>query len=255
MNFFDMTWPQIDRLSRDLPVVIPIAAVEQHGHHLPVGTDSLLLGEIVRRAHEVLGEQVLVTPLMWLGNSHHHLDFPGTLSAEPRVYLDLLNGLVQNLLTHGFRRILLLNGHGGNTTPSAQVIFELRQQHRQRNDLLLLAATYWESADPTTAAAEWVQRSMGHACEWETSMITRLAPLLVQGEPSQIADVPFGGAFAPAYRGWLTRDRTVAGHIGSPAAADAEKGELLFAAFSAGVVRLVQQMIAWDGTTWESSDA
>ena len=83
------------------------------------------------------------TPLLWLGNSHHHLDFAGTLSAAPRTYLDLLGDLVDNLVAHGFRRIVLLNGHGGNIVPAQQAVFEARQRYRERSDLLLLAATYW----------------------------------------------------------------------------------------------------------------
>src|ERR1700749_3746396 len=101
-----MNWPSVAAAAGDRPVVIPIAAVEQHGRHMPVFTDSLLLGEVVRRAKEPLKERVLFAPLMWLGNSHHHMDFPGTLSASPRVYLDLLTDLAENLITHGFRRVV-----------------------------------------------------------------------------------------------------------------------------------------------------
>ena len=90
MFLSELTWPDVAALSKDTPVVIPIAAVEQHGHHLPVYTDSMLLTEIVSRVESAMHDQILVTPLMWLGNSDHHLDFPGTLSAPPRVYLDLL---------------------------------------------------------------------------------------------------------------------------------------------------------------------
>src|SRR5215210_4808174 len=113
----EMKWPEVAALSPDTPVVIPIAACEQHGRHLPVFTDSLLLGEVVRRAAERRGDRVLFAPLLWLGNSDHHIDFPGTLSAAPRTYLDLLGDLLENVLTHGFRRVLLLNGHGGNIVP------------------------------------------------------------------------------------------------------------------------------------------
>ena len=120
MRLQDMTWPEIGDLSRDIPVLVPVAALEQHGHHMPVFTDSMLLGEVVRRVGEAMTDRVLIAPLMWLGNSHHHLDFPGTLSARPRVYLDLLNDMAENLLAHGFRRIVFLNGHGGNTTPGKQ---------------------------------------------------------------------------------------------------------------------------------------
>ena len=83
---------------------IRVAAHEQHGHHMPLHTDSLLLGEIVRRAEARVGGDVLFAPLQWLGNSHHHMDFPGTLSAEPRAYLDLLTGELENFIQHGFKR-------------------------------------------------------------------------------------------------------------------------------------------------------
>jgi creatinine amidohydrolase len=102
----ELNWPQIKAIVNELPVVIPIAAVEQHGRHLPAFTDSMLLGEVVRRAALVLGDRVIWTPLLWLGNSHHHLDFAGTLSAAPRTYLDLLADLIDNLIGHGFRRAL-----------------------------------------------------------------------------------------------------------------------------------------------------
>src|SRR4029077_14742138 len=100
-----MTWPQVQALPKTTPVVVPIAALEQHGRHMPLFTDSLLLGEVVRRVGGTMEERVLFVPLVWLGNSHHHLDFPGTMSASPRVYLDLLTDLVDNLIVHGFQRI------------------------------------------------------------------------------------------------------------------------------------------------------
>lgn len=213
----------------------------------------MLLGEVVRRVSNSMSDRVLFTPLMWYGNSHHHLEFPGTLSASPRVYLDLLNDLTDNLLMHGFRRIVFLNGHGGNTTPGKQAIFELRQRHRTRRDLLLLFTTYWDNAKPNAGRSDLVQSQMGHACEWETSMILRIAPHLVK-DITRLEEVSFGFAFEPAYRGWITKDRTVPGHIGNPRHASAEKGEYLFATFAEGVVKLLDQVIDWDGHSWEMKD-
>jgi creatinine amidohydrolase len=247
-----MKWPEVAALSRDTPVVIPIAALEQHGRHMPLFTDSLLLGEVVRRVKEPLKERVLFTPLMWLGNSHHHMDFAGTMSSSPRVYLDMLIDLAENMLTHGFRRIVLLNGHGGNIVPAQQALFELRQKHRQRGDLLLLTSTYWTAGgNPNQADASFKQKQMGHACEWETSMMLRLAPHLV-GDLTSVQEVPFGAAFAPAHRAWITKDRTEVGHIGDPRHATAEKGEVLFRVFSAAVVSLLERVIAWNGKDWDA---
>jgi creatinine amidohydrolase len=247
----EQSWPQINSIANALPVVIPIAATEQHGRHLPVFTDSMLLGEVVRRASDVLGDGVIWTPLLWLGNSHHHLDFAGTLSAAPRTYLDLLRDLIDNLIGHGFKRVVLLNGHGGNIVPAQQAVFEARQRYRLRDDLLFLAATYWllgskpEQVDPT-----FVQAQMGHACEWETSMILHLAPRLV-GDLSQIEPVRAAMPFEPAAQGWITKERSEPGHIGDPRRATAPKGQTLFEHFSQDVVTFLERVIAWDGRSLE----
>ena len=247
MNLTDLSWPTVVALSPDTPVVIPVAALEQHGHHLPVFTDSMLLGEVVRRVSPQFSDRVLFAPLMWLGNSDHHLDFAGTLSAAPRLYLDLLNGLAENFLRHGFRRIIFLNGHGGNEVPGRQAVFELRQRHRERDDLLLLFATYWSlGTEPVTG---FEQKEMGHACEWETSMILRIDPALA-GDYRAAAVVPQGNSFLPASRGWITRERTEPGHIGSPQAASVEKGEALLSRFAGDAVAFLERVIAWDGRSW-----
>lgn len=243
MNLHEMSWKQIDAMPRTTPVVVPIAAVEQHGHHLPVFTDSMLLGEVWRRAHEKLGDTVLSLPLQWLGNSDHHLDFPGTISAPPRMYLDMLGGLIDNLVFHGFHKILLINGHGGNDVPGRQAIFEARQRYRQRNDLRFVFTTYWGlGGQPWQRDSSFKQREMGHACEWETSMILRIAPQLV-GDYRAAPEVSFDQAYKPAHLGWITKDRSAIGHIGSPHLATAEKGEILFDVFSQDLVRLLHDLV------------
>jgi len=245
----DLPWPAVRRLSKDTPVVFPVAALEQHGGHLPLFTDSLLLGEVARRCEERLGERALWAPLLWLGNSDHHLDFPGTLSAAPRTYLDVLGGLLENFIQHGFRRLVFVNGHGGNDVPGRQAIFEIRQRYRHRSDLLLLFATYWLLGGKPWDSASLEQRQMGHACEWETSMMLRLAPRLV-GDLKPLQTVEFGNPFEPASRAWITKERTTPGHIGSPQFATAEKGEALFRVFTEDVIQLLERVIRWDGRSW-----
>ena len=251
MHLQDMTWVDVNNLSRDIPVVFPVAALEQHGHHMPLFTDSLLLGEVVRRVTGDFHDRLLFAPLQWLGNSDHHLDFAGTLSAPPRVYLELLSGLLENFLAHGFRRLVLLNGHGGNIVPIDQVVFETRQRHRSRDDLLLLGATYWLlGSRPIDDEPKLEQDRMGHACEWETSMMLRLDPKLVR-DITRIEPIPPGRSFEPASRGWVTQDRSVPGHIGDPRAASAEKGELLFRQFRDDVRIFLQRVVDWDGKSWD----
>ncbi|MBL4886558.1 MAG: creatininase family protein [Planctomycetaceae bacterium] len=252
MNLSEMTWADVDSLSRDTPIVFPIAANEQHGRHMPLFTDSLLLEEVMRRVQtQSLSENILVSPLQWFGNSHHHMDMPGTLSASPRLYLDLLKNLAECFLVHGFVRIIFVNGHGGNITPSEQALFELRQQYRDREDLLLLSLTYWDSANPNEKNPELIQNEMGHAGEWETSMMLRVRPDLVQGDVKQVAEIPFGNGGAPGYRSWTMADRSEPGHIGTPGAATVEKGEALFDCFAAGAESYLQKVVDWNGEKWD----
>src|SRR6185503_15858513 len=167
-----MRSPDVAALPKTTPVVIPIGALEQHGAHMPLFTDSLLCGEVVRRVSERLKDKVLFTPLIWLGNSHHHMDFCGTLSADPRTYLDTLCGVMEN-----------------NIVPGQQAVFEMRQRHRDQKDLLLLVATYWRlGSKPTELDAGIKDDRMGHACDLETSMMLRLAPHLV-GDHKKITPV------------------------------------------------------------------
>ena len=129
---------------------------------------------------------------------------------------------------------------------------KLRQKLRDRGDLLLLSATYWTAGgNPNKDDGSFKQTQMGHACEWETSMMLRIHPHLV-GDYQSAPDIDWGKAFAPAHRAWVTKDRTDAGHIGYPRHASAEKGETLFRVFAAGVVTLLERVIAWNGKDWDA---
>jgi creatinine amidohydrolase len=127
----------------------------------------------------------------------------------------------------------------------------MRQQRRKESPLLLLA-TYWTlGSQPQELIPSLQQPHMGHACEWETSMMLRLRPDLV-GDYRHLPPIPFGRAFAPAQRAWVTQDRSEPGHIGQPHLASAEKGELLLETFSRDLVALMQRVLAWDGREWDA---
>ena len=126
------------------------------------------------------------------------------------------------------------------------------QQLREERDLLLLSLTYWDSAgNPAKTIPGLTQSQMGHACEWETSMVLRLAPHLVVGDVTQVPEVPAGKGFTPGYRAWVMPDRSEPGHIGNPSAATPEKGEALFQFFANGVASYLERVIAWDGKVWD----
>ena len=114
----------------------------------------------------------------------------------------------------------------------------------------MLCATYWNLADPADSIADLKQSEMGHACEWETSMILRLRPELVKNH-QEVPPVTFGNSFLPASRAWVMGDRSQAGHIGIPSAATPQKGEQLFELFADGLVQFIERVIRWDGKSWE----
>src|SRR6187551_2318319 len=115
MRFQDMTWPELGQVQRDkVLVVAPIAACEQHSHHLPTFTDTILVTGVADGVEKRLPEQVLLLPTQWFGASAHHLRFGATLSAEVDTHVTMICDLLVPLLEDGYQRLLVLNGHGGN---------------------------------------------------------------------------------------------------------------------------------------------
>jgi creatinine amidohydrolase len=203
-------------------VLAPIAACEQHSRHLPTYTDTILVTAVAEGVEARLPQQVLLLPTLWFGASHHHLRFGATLSAEVDTHIDLLCDLLLPLLDDGYQRLLILNGHGGNIDTMHVALRRLQTRYRDR---ILSAASYWELAEKELAAlAEGPRKSMGHACEFETSMVLALRPELVRRD--EIKDDP--PKDDPALRGlYLAEDmyqRTDHGAVGYPERASADKG-------------------------------
>jgi creatinine amidohydrolase len=203
-------------------VLAPIAACEQHSLHLPTFTDTILVTAVAEGVEQRLPRQVLLLPTLWFGASAHHLRFGATLSAEVDTHVDMLCDLLTPLLDDGYQRVMLLNGHGGNIDTLHMALRRLQTRYRER---ILTGASYWEIAEKELAAlAEGPRKSMGHACEFETSMVLALRPELVRRD--EIKNDPPNDD--PALRGlYLPEDmkqRTDHGAVGYPELATAEKG-------------------------------
>jgi creatinine amidohydrolase len=223
MKFYEMTSPQLRQVPRDATVVVaPIAACEQHSRHLPTITDTVLVTGVAEGVEARLAQEVVLLPTLWFGASAHHLRFGATLSAEVDTHVAMLCDLLVPLLDDGYRRVLLLNGHGGNIDTMHVALRRLQPRYRDR---ILGAASYWDLAQRELAElAEGPRKVMGHACEYETSMMLALRPDLVR-RPEIQDDPPQDD---PVLRGlYLAEDmwqRTDHGAVGYPALATAEKG-------------------------------
>lgn len=243
MRFYEMTWPVLRQVSREhVLILVPIAACEQHGRHLPIFTDSILVTAVAEGIEKHLSDKVLLLPTFWLGASHHHLPFGATLSLQADFHAQVLAELLRPLLDDGYRRILVLNGHGGNIDT---MHVALRRLHPEYRHCLLTGASYWELAhDELAALAEGPRKIMGHACEFETSMILALRPDLVRQDEIRDDGLPED----PRLRGLFTSEdmaqRTRRGVYGHPERASAEKGRRMLDAVIGRCVEVVEALLA-----------
>jgi creatinine amidohydrolase len=248
MEYGSLRWVDIDSLDKSNKVVVcPIASLEQHGHHLPLLTDTFLVTEVARRAHAVVGDQMLLTPTLWVGASDHHLDYPGTVSVPYRLYIDLIKAMLRCFLQAGFQKILFLNGHGGNVAPGETAIYELATEREDCDGAYVVLGSYWTIAAEAMAAE---RHGMGtpnltHACEYETSMMLAIDERLVtlgaaKGHATNLLGLPKGVASAGRFR-----RMTATGAMGQPELATAAKGESLLAAIEGEVVSLIRRMASW----------
>jgi len=254
MQYGDRNWTQIPDLASNV-VVVPLGSLEQHGHHLPLLTDSMIGAEIVRRAEEALGDQAVFLPMLWLGASDHHRRFPGTISVSQNTYTQMLVDILESLIGSGFKRIFLLNSHGGNAMPGTAAVYEVQMRHRNERDLWLVLGTWFALAAPQIAALGGLeQKYVTHASELETSMMLGLRPELVRREAARGANFPFRSAFYSPYSSRSSRvtvrrpfeHLSVTGAYGHPELGTTEKGEALFTVAVNEVVACVQEIATWE---------
>lgn len=237
--------PQLNEIKPEIPVpsdternkvvLIPIGHTEQHGHHLSLSTDTLIINAIAQGTVAAAPDLTTVLPVMPFGVSTHRQSFAGTLNAGGRVFEDFWINVIDVLATRGFERFYLINGHGGNSSFINNAIKYAGERHRR-----IFCATAWLylSGPDGIASLEKYRQSkiggMGHACELETSFILHLKPSLVHMErvvdetdfvstPSYYMDWVEGGALI-ANPPW--DDDTKTGAYGAGSLATAEKGRI-----------------------------
>jgi len=239
-----------ERARQDAIVVLPVASIEQHGPHLPVEVDSMLGEEVAARTAAKVaakGEHILVLPVLWTGLSEHHMSFGGTITLDNAAFGAVVEGVVRSILRHGFRRIVLLNAHGGNENALRTITDDLTP----KLGVPIVQFTYWYAAAVPIAKILETQGGLSHACEAETSMMMAVRPDLVAADRIPLAkanttpsvdDVVGGGV----YRWRSIGSRSASGVMGNPEAASAEKGERLFDAISTALANKLCNKDLWE---------
>ena len=250
----DFAQLQASPLAAQAVAVLPVAAIEQHGPHLPLSVDAMLLQGVVDAALPLLpaGLPALFLPPQVVGLSTEHLAYPGTLSLSPATVIALWTEIGACVARAGVKKLLLLNGHGGQVSVMDIVARELRQHHG-----LLVYSSSWFSlplpGDVQALFSAQEHRFGIHAGEMETSMMLHLAPATVHMDKARdfrsssqdrAERYALLGNGKSAKMGWAMQDYHPAGAVGNAAGATAEKGRAVVQAAGAQLALLLQELCA-----------
>lgn len=232
----------------DPVVVVPTGAVEQHGPHLPVDTDTSIAAAIANAAAERT-EGALVTPTVSFGYSPHHSGVPGTITLRSQTYMNLIKDVLGSIYDDGFEQIAILNGHGGNRAPLTTAVGDFRAER----DVSVAVVSYWDLIkEEIVRIRDSDTGGVSHGGEMETSLQLYLHEELVR-EPADdyvrddrdgYARTDLFGSGAVYYPGHFD-EKTDTGMSGSPSTASVEKGERLFKASVEAVASFLHEYRGW----------
>jgi len=252
MRWEELTSPEVGALDRDRTVVVlPLGSVEQHGNHMPLGTDTILAQAVSLAAAGAL-DDVIVLPPPWYGFSAHHMRFPGSITLSAETLMAVAGDIVAAVVKHGFRRILIVNGHGGNNGVIDVLASSLG--HKHYGVARIAALTYFALAREEIAALrQSAPGGMGHACEFETAMMEAVRPELVHMDrattlypdpgSSYLTTDLLGGSAIRVYHDF--GDLSPTGVLGDPSLATPEAGAKFLAATIAALKAFIEDFRGW----------
>lgn len=240
----ELTWREVRRAGEEGIALLPIGSQEQHASHLPMGTDTHLVEAAADRALDLLAEdvssaEVVRLPVLPFGHSPHHL-FAAAVSLSAATLSAVLDDVLDSLVTSGYRRIMIVNGHGGND----EIMRLAVKRFALRSQVTVAACSYWTLTSGAEAAGR-PDVTPGHAGWFETSLMLAARPDLVRTPVPARGDVEPPPLFDnPPYPG-LTVERhgeweRVGGSTDDPSGADAPQGDLLLDDRARGLARAIQ---------------
>ena len=250
MRWERLTTREIQDLPRTIPVIVNVAAIEQHGPHLPLDTDAVIGGAFLDSLEARAGGEVLILPQVKVCCSEHHMDFPGTLSIGHRSFLDYVGAILQSVVRHGFRNLVIFNSHGGNRAVGQVLLEEFGASHR---DCRIAMLTWWRLAGPEVSKLrESGFAGANHACELETSLMLHVDPAAVR-RPDRLPAMSYvpthdwanADMILPA-RGTMFRSMAEMsdglGVVGDASLATAAKGEAIINVVSERLLAVVRDL-------------
>ncbi len=208
-------------------VVFPIGSNEQHGPHLPMGTDTYILNAIVEGVRRELEPEdpFVFLPSMPYGKSPEHMDFTGTASLKATTLIAILDDIVGSMQKHGVKKIVILNSHGGNTDLINSLAYDLHYNYGVGIFCLSLWSSDFMGSDEIKQVIKEVTYPDVHAASIETSMLLYLKPELVGAIPKNVLPK---APFPTISTGWATKDLSDNGIIGDLRESDKKNGEILY---------------------------
>lgn len=252
MKWQELTTNQIQNIDKNIPVILSVAAVEQHGAHLPLGTDSIIGQHFLDQIENSISEEVLILPLISYGYSRHHMGMSGSITIEHDTLLNYCGDLIDSICEHGFKNILVLNSHGGNQGV-CQILME--QKGHKWSDCNIAFSSWWRlSGSELVALNKSGFLGTGHAGEFETSLLELICPHLIQrdavetgGNIEIVSNMPtwaqsdmFKGSRVSMYRDIIQQTRN--GVFGEPNAATAETGQKISEIVTQQIITIVKDL-------------
>jgi creatinine amidohydrolase len=253
----DLCWTDFAALPANTVAVLPVAAIEQHGPHLPLSVDAVIGEGVIAAALRRLPQDapVLVLPTQAVANSVEHTRFPGTLSTTPETLLALVTDIGESVARAGVRRLVLCNSHGGNAP-----VLEIAARRIRIRANILAVTTAWARLGRPEGPRDPQEATYGlHAGREETSLMLALAPERVRMERAaafasdwqRVSNAqPELHPAAGASLSWQAQDLNPAGAVGDAAGATAEAGAALLDHAARRLAALFLAVAAVDVDAW-----
>jgi creatinine amidohydrolase len=253
-DWMEMTWQEIAAADTARWIaVLPLAAVEQHGPHLPLGVDAFIAEAYLARVRALLPDDLPATflPVQRIGQSDEHLAYPGTLSLSAATVIRAWTEIAESVHRAGVRKLVMVTSHGGNV----QALEIVARDLRARLAMLVVTVGWHRFGYPDDTFARAEAKHGIHAGDIETSMMLAQNPDLVRRDKAQNApsatigmerDFRWLSAYRPAGFGWMTQDLHASGAVGDATAATPDKGAAALDHGARGFVELLREVDRFD---------